>query len=60
MIVEQTMHGEGVESETLRQAVFAVSGVANDIGELLAITFGGQTPYPPEETADADVRDDAA
>lgn len=56
--VEQNLHAYGVNDQTLGQAVLAVSKLANDIGSLMAMTFGGDTPYPTEEEADA--RDEAA
>ena len=57
--VEQTLHAHGVDDQTLGQAVVAVSGVANDIGSLMAMTFGGDTPYPAD-LEDVDAHDEAA
>ncbi len=57
--VEQTLHAYGVDEETLGQALAAVAGVANDIGSLMAITFGGDTPYPID-AEDVDAHDEAA
>ena len=57
--VEQSMHAYGVDEDTLGQAFIAVSGLANNIGSLMAMTFGGDTPYPAD-TEDADAHDEAA
>lgn len=57
--VEQNLHAYGVNDQTLGQAVLAVSKVANDIGSLMAMTFGGDTPYPTE-AEEADAHDKAA
>ena len=57
--VEQNLHAYGVDEDTLGQAFLAVAGVANNIGSLIAMTFGGDTPYPAD-TEDADAHDEAA
>jgi len=57
--VEQTMHAYGVDEATLSQAFLAVAGMANDIGSLMAMTFGGETPFPAD-TEDIDAHDEAA
>ncbi len=57
--VEQTLHAYGVNEDTLAQAFMAVAGVANNIGSLMAMTFGGDTPFPAEEE-DVDAHDEAA
>jgi len=57
--VEQALHAYGVDEETIGQAVVAVSAVANDIGSLMAMTFGGDTPYPAD-IQDVDAHDEAA
>jgi len=59
VFVEQTLHAYGIDGQTLNQAVTAVTTVANDIGSLMAMTFGGDTPYPAE-VEDVDARDEAA
>jgi hypothetical protein len=46
VLVSQTLSPHGLNRRTLRQAMRAVGGVANDIGPLLAGLFDGQTPYP--------------
>jgi hypothetical protein len=38
----------GLTRPVLAQAVDAVSGVANDVGVLVAGMFGGGTPFPAE------------
>ena len=57
--VEQSMYAYGVDEDTLGQAFIAVAGVANNIGSLMAMTFGGDTPYPAD-TEDAEAQDEAA
>jgi hypothetical protein len=52
VIVEQTMHADGLTTETLRQACLAVGGVADDIGTLLAVMFDGETPHPALDSED--------
>jgi hypothetical protein len=46
VLVSQTLSPHGLNRRTLRQAMRAVGGVANDVGPLLAGLFDGQTPYP--------------
>lgn len=57
--VEQTLHAYGVNQETVSQAFLAVAGVANSIGSLMAMTFGGDTPFPAD-VEDVDAHDEAA
>ena len=52
VIVEQAIHADGVTKETLGQACRAVGGVSADIGMLLAVMFGGETPFPALDTED--------
>lgn len=46
VLVSQTLYPHGLNVRTLRQAMRAVGGVANDVGPLLAGLFDGQTPHP--------------
>ncbi|HEX4430377.1 MAG TPA: YbjN domain-containing protein [Frankiaceae bacterium] len=48
VIAEQTLHADGVDTETLRQAWVAVSAVANDLGPMLVAVHGGSTPFAAE------------
>jgi hypothetical protein len=48
VIVRQTLEARGVNRISLRQALNAVGGVADDIGALIAGMFDGTTPYPAE------------
>jgi hypothetical protein len=57
--VEQNLHAYGVDEDTLGQAFLAVAGVANNIGSLMAMALGGDTPFPAD-TEDADAHDEAA
>ena len=50
--VSQTISPIGLTRPVLAQAIFAVAGVAGDIGVLMAGVFGGSTPYPAEQEAD--------
>lgn len=51
VVVEQTLHADGVDAATLGQAWHAVSAVANDLGPMLTAVHGGRTPFPVEEEA---------
>jgi hypothetical protein len=46
VLISQTLSPHGLNPSTLRQAMRAVAGVANDVGPLLAGLFDGETPYP--------------
>jgi hypothetical protein len=59
VVVEQTMHADGLTTETLGQASLAVGGVADDIGTLLAVMFDGETPHPALDSEDAQDNEDA-
>ena len=50
VIVEQTIHADGLTKETLGHACLTVGGASDDIGMLLAAMFGGETPYPAMDT----------
>lgn len=52
VVVEQTMHADGLTTETLAQACLAVGSVADDIGTLLAVMFDGETPHPALDSED--------
>ncbi|HEX4018235.1 MAG TPA: YbjN domain-containing protein [Frankiaceae bacterium] len=52
VVVEQTLHADGVDVATLGQAWSAVSSVANDLGPMLAAVHGGSTPFSVEESLD--------
>jgi Putative bacterial sensory transduction regulator len=52
VIVEQTIHADGLTEETLGYACRTVGGASDDIGMLLAAMFGGETPYPAMDTED--------
>lgn len=49
VVVEQTLHGDGVDAATLGQAWQAVCAVANDLGPMLTAVHGGCTPFPVED-----------
>jgi hypothetical protein len=49
VVVEQTLHADGVDVATIEQAWRAVCVVANDLGPMLAAVHGGATPFPTEE-----------
>jgi hypothetical protein len=46
--VELYLPADGVSVSTLSYATAAVSGMAADVGPMLAAAFGGETPYPSE------------
>jgi hypothetical protein len=48
VVVEQALHADGVDRETLSQACSAVGSVADDIGAMVAAVHGGTTPFPVE------------
>jgi hypothetical protein len=48
VLVTQTMLASACTSETLSQACQSVSHVANDMGVMIAVVFGGGTPFPAE------------
>ena len=50
VLVSQTLDAAGLTRASLRQALHAVGGMADDIGALLAAMFDGRTPYPAEPT----------
>jgi len=52
VIVQQTLIAHGLNRHTLRQALLAVSTVADDIGQLVAGMFDGQTPFTAEASVD--------
>lgn len=56
VIISQTLDPHGLTGATLRQALRAVGGAADDIGMLLASMYGGSTPYPLPVTVDEDAR----
>lgn len=49
VVVEQSMHADGVDAATLAQAWNAVCAVANDLGPMLTAVHGGSTPFPVED-----------
>jgi hypothetical protein len=51
VIVEQTLHINGVKRSTLGQACTSVSFVADDVGAMLATVFGGETPVDVDADA---------
>ena len=51
VIVEQTLHADGVDTATLGHAWRQVSGVANHLGPMLTAVHGGSTPFPVADTA---------
>lgn len=53
VLVSQTLSPDGLNRKTLRQAMRAVGGVADDIGLLLAGMFNGSTPHPAQSSVDA-------
>jgi hypothetical protein len=55
VVVFQTLSPVGLTRPVLAQAVDAVSGVANDVGVLVAGMFGGGTPFPAEVATDQEV-----
>jgi hypothetical protein len=52
VLVSQTLSPHGLNRKTLRQALQAVGGVADDIGLLLAGMFAGATPFTAESSVD--------
>lgn len=54
VVVSQTISPIGLTQPVLAQAMSAVSGVAADIGSLLAAMFGGSTPFDEEEATDSE------
>lgn len=56
VIVSQTLAARGVNRRSLRQALQAVGGVADDIGLLVAGMYGGTTPYPASVPVDEQAR----
>jgi hypothetical protein len=52
VIAEQTIHADGLTTETLGQACLAVGGTADDIGTLFAAMFDGETPHPSMDSED--------
>ena len=48
VVVEQTLHADGVDRTTLLHACEAVSTVANGLGVMAAV-YGGATPFPVED-----------
>lgn len=55
VMVSQTISPIGLTAPVLAQALAAVSGVAEDIGSLVAAMFGGSTPFPAETEAEEEV-----
>jgi hypothetical protein len=55
VVVFQTLCPVELTRPVLTQAIDAVSGVANDVGLLMAGMFGGATPFPAETPADQEV-----
>jgi hypothetical protein len=55
VVVFQTLSPVGLTRPVLAQALHAVSGVAADIGVLVAGMFGGTTPLPALLAADEEV-----
>jgi hypothetical protein len=52
VLVSQTISAHGLNRQTLHRALASVSEVADEIGPFLASMFGGETPYPAEESVD--------
>src|SRR5262249_49019112 len=52
--VEQVVHAKSVNRKSLRQALDAVSKVADDIGPMIATVYGGETPFPMGEPSIAE------
>ncbi len=48
VVVQQTLHADGVDRTTLLHACDAVSTVANGVGVMAAV-YGGATPFPMED-----------
>lgn len=51
VVVQQTLSPVGLTGPVLAQALRAVSGIADDIGILIAGMFNGVTPYPSLEAS---------
>jgi Putative bacterial sensory transduction regulator len=51
VVVEQSLHADGVDAATLGQAWQSVTTVANDLGPMLTAVHGGTMPYPVREEA---------
>lgn len=57
VVVEQALHADGVNRDTLAQAFASVGTVADDIGAMIAAVYGGRTPFPVgDEPADEQAR----
>ena len=54
VVVSQTISPIGLTRPVLAQAMSAVGSVADDVGTLIAATFGGATPYPVEDSESED------
>ncbi|HEV7192538.1 MAG TPA: hypothetical protein VGN35_04960 [Jatrophihabitantaceae bacterium] len=55
VLVTQTISPIGLTQPVLAQAMRAVMGVADDVGTLIASSFGGSTPYQAQITTDEEV-----
>ena len=55
VFVSRALDLEGADSSSIRLACDTVAAVAEEIAPMLAMVFGGSTPFPPEvEHADDD------
>lgn len=55
VMVSQTISPIGLTVPVLAQAMGAVTGLAGDIGTLVAAMYGGSTPFPAESEAEEEV-----
>jgi len=59
VLVDCAIHWTQVDCDSLERALDAVTGVADDIGTMVATVYGGRTPFPlGQDCEDAD--EDAA
>ena len=54
VVVSQTISAVGLTGPVIAQALEAVGNVADDIGTMVAIMFGGETPFPVVTSASED------
>lgn len=54
VIVSQTVSPIGLTGPVLVQALESVQNVSSDIGSMLAVVYGGETPFPAESPESED------
>lgn len=58
--VSAVLHWTAIDRLSLAHTLVQVGEVANDVGSLLAVVYGGSTPYPAEAPARESRNDEAA